>query len=68
MESIFAHVRSANVLNTYDFVDVISTTNQRGWQIKSTKEKPPVTWKRAKLPGGLGGIFPCCTSLQRKAL
>ncbi|MDJ1169115.1 hypothetical protein PMG71_06720 [Roseofilum sp. BLCC_M154] len=50
MESVFAHVRSANVLNTYDFVDVISTTNQRGWQIKSTKEKTPVTWKRAKLP------------------
>lgn len=48
MESLFAYARNGKVLNTYDFVDVID--RQTGWQVKSTKEKTPVTWKRAKLP------------------
>lgn len=48
MESILANVRDGNVLNTYDFVDVIS--GSIGWQVKSTKSSTPVTWKRAKVP------------------
>lgn len=50
MESALAHVRGGAVLNTYDFVDVISTDIRRGWQVKSTKAGTPVTWKRAKIP------------------
>ncbi len=50
MESILSHVRGGDVLNTYDFVDVIHRENNIGWQVKSTKESTPVTWKRAKLP------------------
>ena len=48
MESILTFVRGGKVLNTYDFVDVIQGTN--GWQVKSTMENTPVTWKRAKIP------------------
>jgi len=50
MEAVFAHVRGGRVLNTYDFVDVVKTTDRLGWQVKSTKEGTPVTWKRAKIP------------------
>ena len=50
LEAAFAHVRQAEQKNTYDFVDVVDEANRVGWQIKSTKEKTPVTWKRAKLP------------------
>lgn len=50
IESVLANVRNAKVLNTYDFVDVISPTIRGGWQVKSTKESTPVTWKRAKIP------------------
>ena len=50
METLLAHIRGAKVLNTYDFVDVIHKEAGIGWQVKSTKEKTPVTWKRAKLP------------------
>lgn len=50
MEAVLAKVRSGEVLNTYDFVDVIKHTSHCGWQVKSTKEDTPVTWKRAKLP------------------
>lgn len=50
MENVLAHVRDAQVLNTYDFVDVIKADQGIGWQIKSTKGATPVTWKRAKIP------------------
>ena len=50
MESVLSHVRGAHVLNTYDFVDVISPETGLGWQVKSTKAGTPVTWKRAKIP------------------
>ena len=49
MESVLRHVRGGEVLNTYDFVDVIH--GSVGWQVKSTKTSTPVTWKRAKIPG-----------------
>ena len=49
VESVFAHVRGASVLNTYDFVDVVNTESHCGWQVKSTKASTPVTWKRAKI-------------------
>lgn len=50
MEGVLAHVRGGQRLYTYDFVDVIDRKNKIGWQIKSTKEATPVTWKRAKIP------------------
>ena len=50
MESALAYVQQAEVLNTYDFVDVIKPEEQIGWQVKSTKAATPVTWKRAKIP------------------
>ena len=37
------------VLRTYDFVDVISRSEKRGWQVKSTKSTTPVTWIRGKI-------------------
>ena len=49
VESVFAHVRGALVLNTYDFVDVVQGELDCGWQVKSTKASTPVTWKRAKI-------------------
>jgi hypothetical protein len=50
MEAVLAYVRNAQVLHTYDFVDVIDTKKGIGWQVKSTKSSTPVTWKRAKIP------------------
>ena len=51
VEEIIAMTHGAKVLNTYDYVDVIDQTNlHRGWQVKSTKEATPITWKRAKIP------------------
>ena len=50
LESALSHVRGAAVLNTYDFVDVVQHETGLGWQVKSAKERTPVTWKRAKLP------------------
>lgn len=50
MESVIGSVRGGEVLNTYDFVDVINRTQKVGWQVKSTKSTTPVTWKRAKIP------------------
>lgn len=50
MEAVLASVKNAEVLNTYDFVDVIDVESKVGWQVKATKEKTPVTWKRAKIP------------------
>jgi hypothetical protein len=49
MENVLAHVRNGTVLNTYDFVDVINSEKCIGWQVKSTKDTTPVTWKRAKI-------------------
>ena len=50
MEDIIAHVHNGRVFSTYDFVDVVSGNGKCGWQVKSTLEKTPVTWKRAKIP------------------
>ena len=50
LESILAYVRDAEVLRTYDFVDVIDRNTRTGWQVKSTRSSTPVTWKRAKIP------------------
>jgi hypothetical protein len=50
MEGVLASVRSAEVLSTYDFIDVIQRNSHCGWQVKSTKSTTPVTWKRAKIP------------------
>jgi hypothetical protein len=50
MMGILADVRGAEVLDTYDFVDVIKPASRIGWQVKSTKTDTPVTWKRAKIP------------------
>ena len=50
LEEVLADVRSAKVLPTYDFVDVVSSEEACGWQVKSTRAGTPVTWKRAKLP------------------
>lgn len=50
LEGALAYVRNAEVLKTYDFVDVINREAQIGWQVKSTKSDTPVTWKRAKIP------------------
>lgn len=50
LESTISSVRNGTVLKTYDFVDVIDKENRIGWQVKSTKDSTPVTWKRAKIP------------------
>ena len=50
LEEVLAEVRSARVLPTYDFVDVVSAEEACGWQVKSTKAATALTWKRAKLP------------------
>ncbi len=49
LEALIAHVHQGKVLETYDFVDVLHTEKRVGWQVKSTKESTPVTWKRAKI-------------------
>ena len=50
MEALLAHIRGGKALKKYDFVDVIKPEAKCGWQVKSTKESTPVTWKRAKIP------------------
>jgi len=50
MENIVATAKNAEMLKTYDFADVIDRDKKVGWQVKSTKENSPVTWKRVKLP------------------
>ena len=62
LEEVFATVRRGKVLKTYDFVDVINTEEACGWQLKSTREATPVTWKRAKLPNAAGLINESMTS------
>ncbi|HVE45969.1 MAG TPA: hypothetical protein VNA57_04385 [Acidimicrobiales bacterium] len=49
-ETVLARVREGEVLNTYDFIDVVAQEGGYGWQVKSTKQDTPVTWKRAKIP------------------
>jgi hypothetical protein len=51
VEAAVANVRGGKVLRTYDFVDVVAVERRIGWQVKSTKQSTPVTWKRAKIPG-----------------
>ena len=53
MESIVSEVKSGQVLNTYDFIDILNQSKKVGWQVKSTKASTPVTWKRAKIPNSL---------------
>lgn len=49
-EEVIAHIYDADVLDTYDFADVVTQDSRIGWQVKSTKASTPVTWKRAKIP------------------
>jgi hypothetical protein len=56
MEGVLGHVRKAQVLRTYDFVDVIDRSSGLGWQVKSTLAGTPVTWKRAKIPDSIALI------------
>lgn len=51
LESVLGHVRQADRLKNYDYVDVVDPRNRIGWSIKSTRQSTPLTWKRAKLPG-----------------
>ena len=53
MESVISEVRDGEVLNTYDFVDILNKNQKVGWQVKSTKSSTPVTWKRAKIPNSV---------------
>ena len=62
LEEVLAEVRSARVLPTYDFVDVVSAEEACGWQVKSTRAATPVTWKRAKLPNAAELIEASMTS------
>ena len=49
MEKIISLVHeSAIQLKTYDYVDVY-LPDDVGWQVKSTKDSTPITWKRAKI-------------------
>lgn len=61
-EEVFAAVRTGKVLRTYDFVDVVNVEEGCGWQLKSTREATPVTWKRAKLPEAAALINASMTS------
>lgn len=56
MEGALASVRDAEVLRTYDFVDVVKREAKLGWQVKSTQANTPLTWKRAKIPDALALI------------
>lgn len=49
MEAVIAHIYNAEVLNTYDYVDVIDRRARIGWSVKSTRATTPLTWKRAKI-------------------
>lgn len=48
MEKIISLVHDAKQLATYDYVDVCRD-GIVGWQVKSTKDDTPLTWKRAKI-------------------
>lgn len=64
LEGTLAHVQGAEVLRTYDFVDVIKRQTRCGWQVKSTMAATPVTWKRAKIPDSLELIAASEASLE----
>lgn len=64
LESAFAYVREAEVLRTYDFVDVVNRRTHCGWQMKSTLAGTPVTWKRAKIPNSVALIAASQNSLE----
>lgn len=49
MEHILADTVDGISLKTYDFIDVYDNKSNIGWQVKSTKDTTPVTWKRAKI-------------------
>ena len=51
LEAIIEEVRGKGTerLNTYDFVDVINSSEKIGWQVKSTNYNTPVTWIRGKI-------------------
>jgi len=53
VETVVARIKGGQVLPTYDFADVIKPSARLGWQVKSTKEATPVTWKRAKIPNSV---------------
>ncbi len=53
LEAALGYVHNADVLRTYDFVDVLSKVQKIGWQVKSTKADTPVTWVRAKIPNSI---------------
>lgn len=61
---IIASVHQAEVLGTYDFVDVVDHSQKIGWQVKSTKKSTPVTWKRAKIPERENLIKESMSSMQ----
>lgn len=48
MEKIISRVHGGEQLSTYDYVDVC-INGKVGWQVKSTKDDTPLTWKRAKI-------------------
>lgn len=48
MEKIVSLVHGGEQLATYDYVDVC-IPGKVGWQVKSTKDNTPLTWKRAKI-------------------
>lgn len=56
LEGALAHIRGGRRLGKYDFVDVVHDNARVGWQVKSTAEATPVTWKRAKISGRDGLI------------
>jgi hypothetical protein len=49
LEAALAHVKKAEVLSTYDYIDVRHVKKRVGWSIKSTKHDTPITWMRAKI-------------------
>ena len=48
-EKVVADHYCGEVLQTYDFVDVVSQEQQIGWQVKCTRAVTTVTWKRVKI-------------------
>lgn len=52
VEQVVALTYNADVLDTYDYVDVV-IRGETGWQVKSTMESTPLTWKRAKISNKL---------------
>ena len=48
-EQLFAFVREAKRLDTYDYIDVFDEKTKSGWQNKSTLAGTPLTWKRVKI-------------------